>query len=196
MVYLTRIWALSFIAWVYKCTSFITACLAMFCQSREITRSISVAESFDGYCCLSVCLSERTSLSLLKHLQMRGCIYPYESVSDLLDCSWGHIILRSLGFGWSISFPPSPQLCDRSVSNMFVCLLFPLLLFQMRPKYTTWTCKCQVICTWQITGSARDGLEGWSVNFAVHEVWHWGSTCNGPVPAVPAQQGTVYCLCI
>lgn len=89
--------------------------------------------------------------------------------------------------------PPSPQLSDQ-FSN--ICLLFLLLLFQIRPKYSVWTCKCQGICTWQITDLARDGVGGGcSVNFAINEVWHWGSSCKGPVPALPAQQGSVYCLC-
>lgn len=53
--------------------------------------------------------------------------------------------------------PPSPQLSDQ-FSN--ACLLFLLLLFQIRPKYSVWACKCQGICTWQITDLARDGMGG------------------------------------
>lgn len=39
--------------------------LGDFCQNRGIARSISVAESFDSYCCVSVCLSA-LFFSLLK----------------------------------------------------------------------------------------------------------------------------------
>lgn len=46
--------------------------LGEFCQRIEIARSISVAESFNGYCCLSVCLYECRSFSILKqHTNVR-----------------------------------------------------------------------------------------------------------------------------
>lgn len=143
--------------------------LGEFCQRIEIARSISVAESFNGYCCLSVCLYECRSFSILKqhtNVRIHLSMWISLSLSDLLGCSRRHIILYSCGLA-DPAPSPSPQLCDR-FSN--VCLLFLPLLFQIRPNYSTWTCKCQGICTWQITDLARDGLGGRSVNFAVHEV--------------------------
>lgn len=100
---------------------------------------------------------------------MLGYIYPRGSLS-LCQTFWAvqeGTLFCTVVVWLILLLPPSPQLCDQ-FSN--VCLLFLPLLFQIRPNYSTWTCKCRGICTWQITDLARDGLGGRSVNFAVHEV--------------------------
>lgn len=140
-VHLTCIWAFSLIVWVYKHTSFI-AHLALVVGSYEITRSTAAGQLWH------LLFSECTSLSLLKHVTMWGYVYPHESVSDLLECSRGCVTRCNLGVSWSISSFLVPSYATKhSVTHLSACC-FCQCFFQIRPKYSTWVCKYQVICTW------------------------------------------------
>lgn len=135
----------------------------------------------------AVCLSECTSLSVLKHLTDTSIHLP-----RWISVRPSGLFMRTqysvqLVFSWPTSFP-SPQLCDQSFSIVCLSVVSASALLE----YGTWTCKRWVICTWQITELTRDGLGGCSVNFCdpwglmLGEQLHWASSS-------PAR--SVYCLC-
>lgn len=162
--------------------------LGNFCQRIEIASSISVAESFNDYC--SFCLSLWVRVFFCLNV-MYKCKDTFIHV-DLCQIFWAvqeGTLFYTVVVWLILLLPLSPQLSDQ-FSN--ACLLFLLLLFQIRPKYRVWTSKCQGICTWQITNLAGDGMGRMLGGFCNP----WGLTLGEqlqrahPSPASPAR----FCL--